>query len=53
MCQSNSSKFCIVIPLQILMVLAVAMVFGCDAAISEMVDIYYRQITADLCKMQS
>ena len=27
MCQSNSSKFCIVTPLQILMVLAVAMVF--------------------------
>ena len=27
MCQSNSSKFCIVTPVQILMVLAVAMVF--------------------------
>ena len=27
MCQSNSSKFCIVTPVQILMVLAIAMVF--------------------------
>ena len=26
---------------------------GCYAGISEMVEIYYRQITADLCKMQS